>query len=339
MNTNKKIAVLVPAYNVEKFITEMFDSLLAQTYPYWECFCLDDGSTDSTYDMMKQYAAKDKRIHVFRHENRGVTKTSNKLLDMVDTSFDYIYHCDSDDCIHPQAFEIMVAVQQKTGVDVVETGICRGAEVPQSFSETVAVADLPVTVLTDMDIYLLRRTRKGLPSDNWITKRQLYVWDKVKNFRFNEQLSYEDDYFYNSQIHAHIRQKARVEYPLYLWRDNATSMTRSLNVRKYQQAGTARIYATHDYFIVDNRVPADLVREFKMDMADDAYRMIGVKPLRKCRDKKMRREMYENAGKVFRDMRTKDMLNTADLPWSKRLILWSFEKGNYPLTRFLLLFK
>ncbi len=339
MSKNKKIAVLVPAYNAGNVIHETLDSLVAQTYPYWECFCMNDGSTDNTSDVIKRYVENDTRFHSFLQQNSGLTKTLNVLLNKVSDDFDYIYFLDSDDCIHPQTFEMMVNIQQNTRVDIVEGSMLRFMdEKPLVYYDKLNINELSVQVLTDMTAFLLKRTRKGI-GGTWINKQKLYVWSKIKSVRFNEQLSYEDDYFYNSQVHTIIRSKAVINYPFYYYRVNPKSMTQSINYQKYQQACTARIYATYDYFIKGNRVPSEILKEFKTDMANDAYRMIGLKPVRRCRDKKMRRQLYINACRTFKDMRSNDIINVSGLGWNKRLIFWSFSVGYYPLTRFLLLFK
>ena len=91
MTKQKKISIIMPAYNVGHVLHETFDSLLQQTYTEWECLCMDDGSTDNTYDVMQRYAKQDKRFRIFQQKNAGVTTASNALLNQVDTQTTYIY--------------------------------------------------------------------------------------------------------------------------------------------------------------------------------------------------------------------------------------------------------
>ena len=145
------IYVVVPAYNVEKYLETTFNSLINQTYSDWICLCMNDGSTDKTWDVMQKYAQMDNRFKVFTQENQGVTKTLNILLDKVNGP--YLYYLDSDDCIHPKTFETLLSVLQKTNSDVVECGMTR------SYSEMLnthidKIEDVSYTELTDMDIFL-----------------------------------------------------------------------------------------------------------------------------------------------------------------------------------------
>ena len=100
------IYVVIPAYNVDKYLAITFNSLLGQTYADWVCLCMDDGSTDETFKVMQQFAEKDKRFKIFTQKNQGVTKTLNTLLDKVEGP--YLYYLDSDDYIHPKTFETLI---------------------------------------------------------------------------------------------------------------------------------------------------------------------------------------------------------------------------------------
>ena len=105
------IYVLVPAYNAEEYIETTFDSLIRQTYTDWICLCMDDGSTDRTWEIIQKYSHKDKRFKVFTQRNQGVTKTLNTLLKKVEGP--YLYYLDSDDYIHPQTFQTLISIIKK----------------------------------------------------------------------------------------------------------------------------------------------------------------------------------------------------------------------------------
>ena len=73
------ISVIVPVYNVEKYIGECLNSILAQTYSNIEVFCIDDQSSDSSGDICEQYADIDSRIHVIhKKRNGGLSEARNK---------------------------------------------------------------------------------------------------------------------------------------------------------------------------------------------------------------------------------------------------------------------
>ena len=76
-----KVSVIIPVYNVEKYLRECLDSICSQTLTDWECVCVDDGSIDDSPNILDEYASKDKRIRVFKQENRGAGPARNLALD------------------------------------------------------------------------------------------------------------------------------------------------------------------------------------------------------------------------------------------------------------------
>ena len=70
MRNNIKISVIIPVYNEESYLNQCLDSILAQTLQEIEILCIDDGSTDRSLEILRDYAAKDSRFRVFTQENR-----------------------------------------------------------------------------------------------------------------------------------------------------------------------------------------------------------------------------------------------------------------------------
>ena len=101
-----EISVIVPVYNVEKYLPRCLDSILAQTFRDFELILVDDGSTDASGAICEEYAARDSRIRVLHQENQGQAAARNRALDIAQG--EYIGFVDSDDYIHPQMFEILM---------------------------------------------------------------------------------------------------------------------------------------------------------------------------------------------------------------------------------------
>lgn len=98
MNNSPKISIIMPVYNVEKYISECMDSVLNQTLKEIEVLCVDDGSTDSSPAIMQMYAEKDSRVRVFSQQNRGAGIARNTGLNFAKGR--YIAFMDPDD-IYP----------------------------------------------------------------------------------------------------------------------------------------------------------------------------------------------------------------------------------------------
>lgn len=96
-----KVSILIPAYNVEKYIFRAIESSLNQTYPYIEIVIVDDGSTDSTWDIIEKYAANNPSIKPYKQSNSGVSNARNNAMQRC--SGDYIIFLDSDDWLEADA--------------------------------------------------------------------------------------------------------------------------------------------------------------------------------------------------------------------------------------------
>ena len=113
----KKVSVIIPVYNVEKYIRRCLDSIISQTYRNLEIIINNDGSTDSSYEICKEYAEKDERIRVFSHANKGVSYTRNLLLSKI--TGDYFIFVDADDFIAKDMISSMVEIKVKYEADCV----------------------------------------------------------------------------------------------------------------------------------------------------------------------------------------------------------------------------
>lgn len=113
-----KISVLIPAYNVERYLPKCLDSVLSQTFDDFEVILINDGSTDGTGKICDDYAARDSRIKVYHQDNKGISATRNLCLQYA--VGEYIQFVDSDDWIEPNMLEVMYNKARISNSDVVE---------------------------------------------------------------------------------------------------------------------------------------------------------------------------------------------------------------------------
>lgn len=107
----KLISVIIPAYNVEKYIAKNLDSVMGQTYKNLEIIVVNDGSTDSTREIVEEYVKKDSRILLINQENRKLAGARNTGLRIA--KGEYICIFDSDDLMVPEKIEKQVAYLQQ----------------------------------------------------------------------------------------------------------------------------------------------------------------------------------------------------------------------------------
>ena len=98
-----KISVIIPVYNCEKYLPACLDSLQNQTFSDLEFICVDDGSTDQSYKILMEYAAKDHRFQVYQQANQGVAAARNTALQYVTGGVDWF--CDGDDTLPLDAYQ------------------------------------------------------------------------------------------------------------------------------------------------------------------------------------------------------------------------------------------
>lgn len=113
-----KISVVVPIYNVEKYLEQCLDSILGQTYRDIEVICVNDGSTDRSAEILTEYESKDSRITVITQTNQGLGNARNRGFQEV--SGEYVVFFDSDDWCRPDYFEkALMAFQKDAAIDLV----------------------------------------------------------------------------------------------------------------------------------------------------------------------------------------------------------------------------
>lgn len=118
--SNPEISIIVPVYNVEKYLEQCLDSLINQTFRDIEIICLDDGSTDASPQLLDSFSAQDDRVRVYHRENAGVSHTRNVGMDLAQGK--YILFVDSDDYIALRTCEVLFNSAEKENADIVVFG-------------------------------------------------------------------------------------------------------------------------------------------------------------------------------------------------------------------------
>lgn len=111
------ITIIVPIYNVEKTIRKCLDSIIAQTYSYWECILVDDGSNDASGSICDMYSSKDTRFKVIHKENGGVSSARQIGVDYA--KGEYTIHVDPDDWVEQNMIENMASTAIRDNSDFI----------------------------------------------------------------------------------------------------------------------------------------------------------------------------------------------------------------------------
>lgn len=117
------VSIIVPVYNSEETLARCINSILDQQYRNIEVILVNDGSTDNSLNICREFAETDSRIIVIDKENTGVSDTRNRGI--AQATGKYLHFVDSDDWIAENAVKVLVDRMQETGCDLVISGFYR----------------------------------------------------------------------------------------------------------------------------------------------------------------------------------------------------------------------
>lgn len=224
---NDLITVIVPVYNVEKYLEDCIKSIINQTYANIEIILVDDGSTDGSLNICKQYATEDSRITIIQQENHGVSYARNKGIEIAKGN--YITFIDSDDWIEKEFIETLYNEAKEKKADVT---ICGYNRIIGKNKEKIHFAGEKHDFNSnEYSIKVLNpQTGFGFCHMKLIKRKCI---DKV---RFDEGLTVGEDALFNMEIAKNIGKAILVEKRLYNYRINENSVVKKFDnnyVQKY----------------------------------------------------------------------------------------------------------
>lgn len=234
-----KISVIVPAYNVEKYISRCLNSLLKQTYKNLEVIVVNDGSTDNTQILIEQFCVKDSRIKLINHEkNMGLFHA--RLTGVKNAVGNYIGFVDSDDYVSEDYYRTLVYEAIEKEADIVVGKIVQENEQGYQWIQNL-YDNFSFGVIKGREIW-----------DNyWRQEGQLFIWHTVWNKLYaaklwqdalpelekqTEHLIMCEDFVFSSILFYYARTLSGVDYGTYFYYRNSNASTAITGgVKKYQK--------------------------------------------------------------------------------------------------------
>lgn len=226
-----KISIIIPVYNVEQYIRKCLDSVVNQTLKQIEIIVVNDGSTDNSFEICKEYAKIDERITLINIENSGVSIARNEGIKHATS--EYIMFVDSDDWIEVNMCEALYRKIYKNNADICFCNNIKeyGNKVEyfdfHSKSEVIYSSEikkeiiLPLIEENDKKIIHKRDSFRGPCAK--IYKRQIII---EKNIRFNPYLAIGEDLIFNIEYLSYCNNVVFDEGFLYHYRVNLGSATK-----------------------------------------------------------------------------------------------------------------
>ena len=167
-----KISVIVPVYNVEKFLAQCLESLVLQTYKNLEIIIVDDGSSDNSYKIYKKYAKSDSRIQIIKQKNAGVSAARNTGL--ASATGEYVHFIDSDDYIDIDYYEKMLKASRSMSPDIIAGGV-----VSQNAPLYNIVYDSKCVLKTSTEKFLITNALNNCTVWRYLFKRDFLIKNKL----------------------------------------------------------------------------------------------------------------------------------------------------------------
>lgn len=309
-----KISVIIPVYNVEKYLPRCLDSVLAQTFADFEIICVNDSSPDNSAAILKEYAKKDKRINIINQENQGLSGARNSGARAA--KGEYIYFLDSDDCIHPQTLEILYHFITKYEADIVSHDLIKNdTSVP--ISQKIELSNIPFEV-TDNPLYF----NKNGYTLHISACTKLYKRNVLNNLAFIRGIHFEDCPFTLALWSRHPKTVILKEKLYFYTIDEESISHRKAKPQQIKDYHTGLEFVYHTY----------LQSGFREDFKHVSRTYIPIilkQQLGRCMrsEKSVKPQMFQALAEELRDLKSKGMFS----PWGHKITrylkyLWIMRK-------------
>lgn len=263
-----KLSIIVPVYNVEKYVARCLDSLLNQglSEDDYEIICVNDGSTDHSLQICQQYESEHKNIHVYSQENQGVSAARN--LGLTKASAEAVCFADSDDTIVPNGLSIALKYYSDNDVDLVRYW-CR---------YIVTESDRPDNPL-EHNAYFIGDGHAFMEKYGlcqycycYIIRRKFLL---MHNIKFKNLVMAEDALFVATML-INRPQMIALSLPIYLYHINAQSATTNRNHLHSQTCVDSLICSIEETYSMASRIHnAEIFEKFKECFFNRLYMIIS----------------------------------------------------------------
>ena len=211
------VSVIMPVYNVEKYLREAISSVIGQSYQEWELILVDDGSTDRSASICDQYAKADKRIKVIHQKNGGLSAARNTGIKS--SSGEYLLFLDSDDYVAQNALSELVMKAENENSDIV---LFEMSQVNDETGEIIKYSTYTINACNNL-LQLLDSDNYYAMACGYLIKRRVII---EGNISFYEGILHEDELF-TMQVMLKCRKISIVAKTDYFYRIRSNSIIKS----------------------------------------------------------------------------------------------------------------
>ena len=229
------ISVIVPVYNLEKYLVRCIESIIGQTYKNLEIILIDDGSTDTSGQIIDEFKKKDNRIKVIHKENGGESNARNTGLRMA--TGEYIAFCDCDDWMDPDMYETLAWELNQENIDMAASGWYKETDSSSQEIRNALPVNSQVFGRDELLKYLyMRDSYRGFA----------YMWDKLYKreilkdkdgnwILFREDLRLGGDVLYLAEVALNVKRAKYVDRAFYHYYQRDESGCHTKDVTKLRE--------------------------------------------------------------------------------------------------------
>ena len=258
-----KFSIIIPVYNVEKYLRESLNSIANQTLTEFEVICINDGSTDNSLSLLEEYAQKDARFKIISQENQGQGVARNKGLKIAEG--EYIVFLDPDDWLETNALEEIYTYFKQTKADVIEFNYKEYNDYSGKFRFINLANRIKKTYNYDLcqkKYYSWKDVKKGC-----LYKLELHVWARAYSKKFLDNINarfaptkHGEDHLFAHIVLLNANKIYYLDQYLYNYRCRKDSAVNSISDNNF---GIFQNVELTKNYLIKNNFYEELEKEFK----------------------------------------------------------------------------
>lgn len=314
------VSIIVPVYNVEKYLRECIDSIVGQSFTDWELLLIDDGSPDNSGAICDEYTAVDKRIHVFHKTNGGVSSARN--MGIKRATGKWLTFIDADDVVNTTFIEgLLKPTFSDDEIDFVQGGCSNYQN-----GKIISIEQHYDNYISNNKYYVFENFR-GLIVSKLFCLENVRQWSNCLELQFDSQMKIAEDMAFTLDYLLTISKYAFVsEVGYYYRRDNENSATKKKKKPDYIQELHAwkHIFKSYSSYVIKNIIDVNRIKYRQKVTADILMAtLLTIRQMPCSISKKIARLKNDYSDKEIA------LLTEASMSFSKKRIVKNLKKQNY----------